>query len=40
MRNAFDETELVTLFAHFHGMIVEYVKRNSKGKQVTTETIR
>jgi len=34
MRNAFDETELVTVFAHFHGMIVEYVKGNSKGKNV------
>lgn len=34
MRNCFDDTELPRMFAHFHGMIVEYVKQNSNGKKV------
>jgi len=31
------ESKLPELFAHFHGMIVEYVKRNSQGKRVMVE---
>lgn len=34
VRNSFDEVQLPAAFARFHGMIVEYVKRNSKGKTV------
>jgi endonuclease-3 related protein len=34
MRNCFNETDLPMIFAHFHGMIVEYVKHNSNGKKV------
>lgn len=33
------EAILKRTFAHFHGMIVEYVKGNSKGKEVKTEHI-
>ena len=36
IRSDFDEEELPVVFAQFHGMIVEYVKRNSKGKKVKT----
>jgi endonuclease-3 related protein len=39
VRNSFDEVQLPTAFARFHGMIVEYVKRNSKGKVVNIERI-
>lgn len=35
----FDSVQLPAAFARFHGMIVEYVKSNSKGKVVSTETI-
>ncbi|MDD4855752.1 MAG: 3-methyladenine DNA glycosylase [Sulfuricurvum sp.] len=34
IRTHFEESHLPELFAHFHGMIVEYVKRNSQGKSV------
>jgi endonuclease-3 related protein len=34
-----DEAMLQRTFAHFHGMIVEYVKGNSKGKEVNMELI-
>jgi len=34
VREEYSDFELVTLFAHFHGMIVEYVKRNANGKTV------
>lgn len=39
-RNAFAEEQLPEIFARFHGMIVEYVKGNSKGKAVNVERIR
>jgi endonuclease-3 related protein len=35
VRNYFDEVQLNAAFARFHGMIVEYVKGNSKGKTVS-----
>jgi len=34
IRSYFDTVQLPAAFARFHGMIVEYVKRNSKGKAV------
>jgi len=34
IRDHFDDEALQATFAHFHGMIVEYVKGNSKGKTV------
>jgi endonuclease III related protein len=34
VRGYFDTVQLPAAFARFHGMIVEYVKRNSKGKTV------
>ncbi|MCX6073636.1 MAG: 3-methyladenine DNA glycosylase [Campylobacterales bacterium] len=34
IRSDFDEEELPTAFAQFHGMIVEYVKGNGKGKKI------
>jgi endonuclease-3 related protein len=34
IRSHFNETDLPIIFAHFHGMIVEYVKHNSNGKKV------
>lgn len=36
VREHCDEVLLQRTFAHFHGMIVEYVKGNSKGKTVKT----
>lgn len=37
VRGYFDTVQLPAAFARFHGMIVEYVKRNSKGKTVHIE---
>jgi endonuclease-3 related protein len=34
LRKLYNDFELVTLFAYFHGMIVEYVKQNANGKEV------
>jgi endonuclease-3 related protein len=39
LRGYFDTVQLSAAFARFHGMIVEYVKRNSKGKTVNTESL-
>ncbi len=39
VRNYFDEVQLNAAFARFHGMIVEYVKGNSRGKTVNVERI-
>jgi len=40
VRTSCDEIQLPAAFARFHGMIVEYVKGNSKGKVVViTETL-
>ncbi|MCK9373024.1 MAG: 3-methyladenine DNA glycosylase [Sulfuricurvum sp.] len=39
VRNSFDEVQLPAAFARFHGMIVEYVKSNCKGKAVNVERI-
>jgi endonuclease-3 related protein len=39
VRNYFDEVQLNPAFARFHGMIVEYVKGNSRGKAVNVERI-
>ncbi len=39
VRTSFDEVQLPAAYARFHGMIVEYVKRNSKGKVVSIEQI-
>ncbi len=39
IRGYFDAIQLPAAFARFHGMIVEYVKRNSKGKAVNVERI-
>lgn len=39
IREHCDEAILQRTFAHFHGMIVEYVKSNSKGKEVSIERI-
>jgi len=35
----FNENELAEVFALFHGMIVEFVKANSKGKKVNIEKL-
>jgi len=37
IRGYFDTVQLPAAFARFHGMIVEYVKGNSKGKEVDIE---
>lgn len=34
LREMNNDSELATFFAHFHGMIVEYVKQNANGKAV------
>ena len=39
IRGYFDAVQLPAAFARFHGMIVEYVKGNSKGKAVNVERI-
>ncbi|MDD2828469.1 MAG: 3-methyladenine DNA glycosylase [Sulfuricurvum sp.] len=39
IREHFDASTLQQTFARFHGMIVEYVKGNSKGKVVNVERI-
>ena len=39
IREHFDESTLQQTFARFHGMIVEYVKGNSKGKEVKIEKL-
>ena len=39
IRGYFDAVQLPAAFARFHGMIVEYVKSNSKGKVVNVERI-
>jgi endonuclease-3 related protein len=39
VRGYFDTVQLPAAFARFHGMIVEYVKGNSKGKRVSIEQI-
>ncbi|MGA9045632.1 3-methyladenine DNA glycosylase [Sulfuricurvum sp.] len=39
VRGYFDTASLPAAFARFHGMIVEYVKRNSKGKIVKIELL-
>lgn len=39
IRGYFDTVQLPAAFARFHGMIVEYVKSNSKGKAVNVERI-
>ncbi|MDD5159553.1 MAG: 3-methyladenine DNA glycosylase [Sulfuricurvum sp.] len=39
VRGYFDTVQLPAAFARFHGMIVEYVKKNSKGKVVKIEEI-
>jgi endonuclease-3 related protein len=36
----FDEEELPKIYALFHGMIVEYVKANSKAKVVTISQLK
>jgi endonuclease-3 related protein len=40
VRGYFDIIQLPAAFARFHGMIVEYVKSNSKGKIVNVELIK
>lgn len=40
IREHFDESTLQQTFARFHGMIVEYVKGNSKGKVVNLERLK
>jgi len=39
VRGYFDTVQLPAAFARFHGMIVEYVKRNSKGKKVDIKSL-
>ena len=39
IRGYFDTVQLPAAFARFHGMIVEYVKKNSKEKVVNSERI-
>lgn len=39
VRGYFDVVQLPAAFARFHGMIVEYVKGNSKGKMVSMERL-
>jgi hypothetical protein len=36
----FDKAELSRVYALFHGMIVEYVKANSKAKVVTISHLK
>ncbi len=40
IRGYFDTVQLSAAFARFHGMIVEYVKSNSKGKVVNIEMLK
>ncbi len=40
IREHFDESTLQQTFARFHGMVVEYVKGNSKGKVVGIEVFK
>jgi len=40
VRGYFDTVQLPAAFARFHGMIVEYVKGNSKGKKIEIELIK
>ncbi len=40
IREHFDESALQQTFARFHGIIVEYVKNNSKGKVVGIEVFK
>lgn len=39
IRGYFDRVQLPAAFARFHGMIVEYVKRNSKGKVLNIDSV-
>ena len=39
VRTSCDEIQLPAVFARFHGMIVEYVKSNSKGKSISLNSI-
>ena len=39
IRGYFDTVQLPAAFARFHGMIVEYVKKNSKGKVVRIDLL-
>lgn len=39
VRGYFDTVQLPAAFARFHGMIVEYVKENSKGKVLSMERL-
>jgi len=39
IREHCDDETLQSTFAHFHGMIVEYVKGHSKGKSIAIETL-
>ena len=39
VRGYFDTVQLPAAFARFHGMIVEYVKGNSKGKNIEISTL-
>lgn len=34
-----DQNDLALLYAHYHGMVVEYAKRNSCGKQILTKAL-
>jgi endonuclease-3 related protein len=40
IRGYFDTVQLPAAFARFHGMIVEYVKGNSKGKMLNIEVLK
>jgi endonuclease-3 related protein len=40
MEAHFSEEELAEAFARYHGMIVEYVKANSRGKRVSTSPLK
>lgn len=40
VRGYFDTVQLPAAFARFHGMIVEYVKGNSKGKVVSIDLLK
>ena len=39
IRVHYEDAQLPRIFAHFHGMIVEYVKANSLGKAVKIEKL-
>lgn len=39
VRGYFDTVQLPAAYARFHGMIVEYVKQNSKGKKVNLDSL-